>query len=422
MSAAPSLWFTRKSGALAFALVLGCTVRPPTAAAQDFLPPLEVVENVLNADPQVKAGLERVGQSRGEARRLEAGPHEWTMSGSYHRRDVEDGMLSFGEYDATISRGLRLPGKGRLDREIGAALIKSAEQYAEDARHQTALSLMERWMAWLAASETVTARRELETAFAEEVRIVTRRAAVDDAAEIEVELARAAHAASQVATRQAEGEEARARAELEAFFPDLPLPAAAPPIDRPPVLSEPETWVERTIARSHEIGFYQAEANRLEASARRARADRTPDPSLGVRAFSERNGEETGLGLVLTVPLGGGARMGTASKEAAAAREALQMLEKRKREIRSLARTNVIMATSEQEAWAAARSALDDSEAAVRRMRRGFELQAYDLADLQAAERRFGEARLLEIEARVRATIAWLTLQIDAHELWLEAD
>lgn len=405
--------------AISCGLVLAVALTP-LAAAQAYLPPEDLVDRVLSGDPDVLAGEARIDLSRGEQRRLKSGDHEWTLSGTYLRREIDGAPVAFDEYDATLSRRFRLPGKGRLDREIGDATVRSAEQNAEDARHQAALVLMDHWMTWLAAAENVGIASDLSAAYQQELRIVERRAELQDAADIEVELARAAGADAMAQLANAEGVARQAQAALAAVFPDLPLPARAPPVDAPVPFEDAGEWEARMIERSHEIGYYQAEADRLDAIARRARTDRIPDPELGLTAFSERGGDETGLGVVISIPIGGGARSGVALRDASAARIARQQLERTRREIRSTARTDVIAAEAGYRAWLQANVALAASTSAIQRMRRGFELDAMNLSELQVAERRHADVRRAESEARMRANRAWLKLMIDAHELWLD--
>lgn len=400
--------------------VLIAAVAAPMAAAQAYLPPADMVDRVLSDDPDVLAGEARIDLSRGEQRRLKSGDHEWTISGTYLRREIDGAPVAFDEYDATLSRRFRLPGKGRLDREIGDATLRSAEQSAEDARHQAALVLMDHWMNWLAAAEQVDIARDLSTAYQQELRVVERRAELQDAADIEVELARAASADALAQLAHAEGATHQSQAALTSVFPQLPLPARPPSVDAPTELQDAGEWEARMIERSHEIGYYQAEVERLDAIARRTRADRVPDPELGLTAFSERGGDETGLGVVISIPISGGARSGSALRDASAARIARQRLERTRREIRSIARTDVIAAEAGYAAWLQANRALEASASAIERMRRGFELDALSLSELQVAERRHADVRRAEADARMQANRAWLKLMIDAHDMWLD--
>jgi outer membrane protein TolC len=150
-----------------------------------------------------------------------------------------------------------------------------------------------------------------------------------------------------------------------------------------------------------------------------ARADRAPDPQIGLRAFSERGGEETGLGVTFAIPLGGAARSAAASEQFATASAARQEAYRIKRAVAEIAATDAIRAESEHRAWSSAAIALEESSRMIQRMRDGFAIGASSLSDLLAAERRHLTVRLLEADARARSHFAMLKLQIDAHELWL---
>ncbi|MGW8127042.1 MAG: hypothetical protein ACWGG5_00965 [Stenotrophomonas sp.] len=63
--------------------------------------------------------------------------------------------------------------------------------------------------------------------------------------------------------------------------------------------------IDHIVSRSHEIGAAEREAERLERAALRARAERRPDPSVGLRWLDERGGEERSLGVVVSIPFGG---------------------------------------------------------------------------------------------------------------------
>lgn len=104
------------------------------------LAPEALVQTALDAHPSVEAAKARIGVAEADARALKAGPHEFSVSGSYISRSV-DREGRYNEYDATLSRGLRLPGKSRLDRKAGEFGISAAENRWEDAKHQAALLL-----------------------------------------------------------------------------------------------------------------------------------------------------------------------------------------------------------------------------------------------------------------------------------------
>ncbi|HOY79079.1 MAG TPA: TolC family protein, partial [Hyphomonadaceae bacterium] len=357
--------------------------------------------------------------SLGEARRFEKGPYEWALSGSYQQRSIA-GLGDFGEYDLGVTRGFRLPGKSHIDTRIGQHSVSAAKNAAEDARHQAALLLMGAWLEWLAAREIDAINDEQLASFEKELDAVEKRLLIDDAAAIDVEMARSALAETRAALARSRGQVSRTHASLVALFPDLPLPGTPPPITGPHLPRELERLRLSVVQNSHEIGYADDLALRAGAVADKARADRVPDPQLGLRVFSERGGDETGVGLTFSIPIGGGAREAIAHEQLAAASAARQVALRVRREVADIAEADAIQAQSEYEAWQSARAGLDDSARIVQRLRDGYAIGASSLIDLLAAERRFLGARLLEQDARTRAHFAILKIQIDAHEMWLD--
>jgi len=391
----------------------------PAALAQDFLPPDEMANSVLSSYPDVLAALAHAEGSRNEARRLSEGPYEWTLSGAYQQRTIA-GLGEFGEYDLGISRGIRLPGKQEIDTRIGQYGVSAAQNAAEDARHQAALTLMSSWLEWLAAREIDAINEEQLASFQRELEAVESRLSIDDAAAIDVEMARAALAEARAASARSRGQVARTLGALTAWFPELPLPINPPSITGPKLPEDLDRLRKAVVENSHEIGYVEDLALRAVATADRARADRIADPQLGLRVFSERDGDETGVGVTFSIPIGGAARDAAAYEQMAVASAARQVALRVRREVADVAEADAIWARSEYEAWESARAGLDDSARIVQRLRDGYAIGASSLVDLLSAERRHLAARLLEQEARTRAQFAILKLKIDSHEMWLD--
>lgn len=407
--------------AAVLALLLGAA--PVLAAEPDAGPlPTPLVEVALDDSPLVTEATAKLQAAIADARALGIGTHEFMLSGTFMRRSV-DGDRNYSEFDSTLSRGVRLPGKAALDREAGALGVEVAENLLEDARHQAALQLGTLWVDWLLADADARiasdAAQSLDTAYA----AVTRQVALRDAAPLDADQARAARDTARAQAMAAKGRAVAARAALEAHFPSLPLPEGAPPIAPPQLPVEGlAAWRDLVLERSHEIRASELEAKRLKVVADRARLDRFADPSVGVRAFSERSGGETGLGVVATMPLGGGYRraMGeqaTANRTAGEAR-----LVATRRDITATANMDLANANAGFAAWEAAASAAESSRATVARLRQGRRLGATDLASLLYAERQALDADRAELAARAAAVRAVLKLRIDAHLIWAKPE
>ena len=91
----------------------------------------------------------------------------------------------------------------------------------------------------------------------------------------------------------------------------------------------------------------------------------------------------------------------------------------KQRELRAAAQKDVTLAQSTRLTWQQAASARQSSEAAIARLRRGYELGDTDISELLIAERRHIETRKLEAVARAQSAFADVRLRIDSHELWI---
>jgi outer membrane protein TolC len=140
-----------------------------------------------------------------------------------------------------------------------------------------------------------------------------------------------------------------------------------------------------------------------------------------VRAFSERGGTERGLGVVATMPLGGGYRRLQAEEAAANARAAAQDLAGVQRSVAATAAADRALAEPPCR-WKALAQSADAANAVAERTIAGGKLGAIDLADVLFAQRQAGDARREEIAARMAALRAILKLEIDSHVVWIDAD
>src|SRR5690606_23653370 len=127
---------------------------------------------------------------------LAVGTDEVTVQGSYARRTV-DNEGAFSEFDATVMRPFRLPGKASLDRKLGALGVETAQNRMEDVRHQTALLLAGLWYDWLTASSLARNDEAMVANLERALTAVKRRAALRDASDLDIDQAAAALALAQ---------------------------------------------------------------------------------------------------------------------------------------------------------------------------------------------------------------------------------
>jgi outer membrane protein TolC len=411
-------------------ILLAAILLPGLALAQEVppldqradLPPAPLVSEALDSYPGVLSAAARIDAARAQAGALARGAQEVSIQATALRRAV-DREGSYPEFDATVTRPFRLPGKARLDRKTGAAGVSFAQNQMADARHQAALALSQQWFDWIEAGALAASDAANITYLERALGAVERRAALRDAAALDVDQARAALSRARGQRADALARAAEARARLAATFPSIPLPPEPPTPTSP---AEPpmgfETLAKLVVERSHEIGAAQAMADREGFAADRAQAERHADPSFGVRAFSERGGMERGLGVVATMPLGGGYRRFQAEEAAADARAAAQDLAGVQRSVAAMAAADRALAETRLAGWQALAQSAEAANAVAERTITGGKLGAIDLADVLLAQRQAGDARREEIAARMAALRAILKLEIDSHVVWIDAD
>lgn len=399
-------------GALALAL-------PGTLHAEAGLPEAGAARAAIDAHPRVAAARARLASAQAESRALARGPNEVSVSTSYVRRSIErEG--GYDEFDAEITRPVRLPGKAPLDRAIGRHGISAAENRAETARHQAALLLAQHWWDWLGAASAATVDRQAVQNYEKLLTAVRRRVALRDAAALEADQTEAALATARLAAENSAGSEALARARLMAQFPSLTLPAQPPEMPAPDAADAALSRLrDQILAENHNIAAADADADRQKALAERARRDRVADPSVGIRLFSERGGEEQGAGVLFSMPLGGGHRRALADQAAADAGAMRAEAAATRFDVQETAEADLAEARFRIQAWQRARQGLDAQLAALMKLRRGHEAGEIDLTDMLYGERQVHDAFRAEAAARAETLRAVTRLRIDGHDLWL---
>lgn len=399
------------------AVLLG--LLPIAAAAQHgYLPPDELIAKALMAQPEVRAAAARVDAARADARALQVGSYEYEGTFIPQRRDT-DASGGYREWEAQIGRRVRLPGKARLDREIGHHTTTAADLRLDDAEHQSARRLLSLWMDWLRTAQVAIVAEQQSSSIAKERDTVARRVQLGDAAQRELDLIQAERAQADAQALAARAAADAAEHLLSTTFPMLPLPERIPTLPDPePLAGGVDPWRELIIERSHEIDIAAEDAQRQSLVADRARADRQADPSVGIRVMSDRGGAEQAIGLVFSIPFGYAHRNARASSEAANAQAMQAEADGVRRMIDQEASMTTRTAASLYRQWQARHEAMVAQDAATTRSRRAWELGESGLSEYLMAERNAYQARLAETLARVDAHETGLRVRVDSHELW----
>ncbi|HRN61130.1 MAG TPA: TolC family protein [Luteimonas sp.] len=392
------------------------------AALWDTLPDAAFATAAIEAHPGVARARGEQAAAHARAGGRQRGPHDWIGGGQWQQRDV-DGEGRFDEWELSLQRAVRLPGKAALDRRMAELEIEVGADTLADARHVAATGLLHAWTEWLTASELAALADETAGIAGRDLEATTLRLGAGHAAAAEHDAAVAAEAGARRALEDARLREQEARLALGLRYPALHLPARAPRIAVPgDEAIDWNAWATRVVDVSHDITLSQGRADLAELWAERARLDRRADPSIGVRAMSERGGDETVLGVFFSVPLGAGPRRATADEAAAMAASSWADATTSRTEVTLQARTLARRAELQRKAWTLADTAARAQANEAERLARGHALDGVDLSDLLMARRRATEAAMAEVDARALAFVAMAGLLLDAHAYWIDDD
>lgn len=382
------------------------------------LPPAAQVEKALRAHPLVRAASSGIRVEEANRDRLEAGPHEFAIKFASQQRRERPAGLNYREHEFGLERAIRLPGKAAKDAELGAAGVDQARLALGDALHESARLLLSRWFDW--QREAAAAREwvaQIET-LQRQHEVVGKRVGAGDAAKLEELLSGAQLAQAQGQQAQTDHRQERAALEFAQHFPGIALPAQVATEGPPAIADSSETWRERILAHNHELGLARGSSLRGRLAAQRLEAERVPDPTVGLRLGSERDGQERIVGLQLTIPLPGSgraasARAGAAEADAASAREALVLAR-----VQAEAQRTVRLAQSSREQWLRLMEVAQRMDDNVRLLEKAWRLGEGQFAELQNARRQAIESRLAATQVRLDASEARYRLLLDAHRLW----
>ncbi|MBU6248178.1 MAG: TolC family protein [Xanthomonadaceae bacterium] len=404
------------------ALLLAPAAFAQSAPADTSLPAQELVLKVIQVTPEVQAARAMLDRAEAEARMRQAGPHEPQLSLIPQTRRI-DGDRRYREWEVDLSRGVRWPGKARLDREIGAAGREAASLAFEDAHHAAARRLLALWSDWQRAAAIAGLREAQLAAWQRERAAVMRRVQLGDAAARDRIALDAAVAQAEAAVAQAQAEADTTRLALSSAFPDLPLPGQVHlPATVTALDGSDATWIDLIQQRSHEIGTAAAIARKKDAEARRARADRLPDPQIGLRVISDRGGREHAYGVTVTLPLGVSYRAAEAAAAGADAMGAQADLAMVRRDVGRDARQVVTLARARYTIWQRQQQAAEATASSADKAERGYALGELGLDEMLIARRAAQESELAASRAEIDAIEAVTRVKVDAHAMWHRHD
>lgn len=392
------------------------------AQAQDlptpaFLPSTAQAQAWIEADPAVVKARHAAAAATHGGAAIAASSHEWTVRVQGQQRRYQDSGATSREWLAQLERGIRINGKAGLDRELSELEARLGQFRVGEARHESARALSDLWTGVIAAERQRTLLQE-QLAFARSnLDAVERRRRAGDASVLDVNIAQADIGEVQREASLAATEAAKLRAALRVRYAAEAPPGATLPEPREPIWPEPK-WRDRVIDEADPLKTAEGEGQRARLQAVRARADRVPDPTVGVFTANEALRNERVVGVSFSMPIGGtyrSARALQAEKEADAAQAAFDDV---RRSIELEAAQTYAEAAGSLERWRIARDTARLAGENARLSQRSYALGEGDLQALLLARRQASMAARAALDAQWEAVRWEMRLLIDAHLIW----
>ena len=131
---------------------------------------------------------------------------------------------------------------------------------------------------------------------------------------------------------------------------------------------------------------------------------------------------EKGAGIIASIPLGGRHRRAIADRATSEALAVQSEAAAVRFDVLEVAETDLAAAEAAWRSWGRSREGMKAQVDGLMKMRRGYDLGAFDLSDLLLSERMAHDAFRAEAQARKDALDAITKLRIDSHSLWIGED
>ncbi|CAH1385765.1 TolC family protein [Candidatus Nitrotoga sp. M5] len=392
------------------------TVNPPG------LLPTEIAQQLLQQDPGVAALRANLNVALEEAGILDKSPYEWTAKVMGQRRvqnygpnDISNGNRE--EWNVGIERTFRLPEKAEADRNIGKATVEESHARYGEAIHEAARELMTLWIDWLAAERARELAENSLQSTQTSLAAVQKRVRAGDASKLDLSIARAELAEQRRLSNDVKTQAAAAWSRLSIRFPGIkrqimPLPMPLP------IEEDTAFWRDHILDTNDEFRVAQTQMQKVQAYADRARANKTPDPTVGIFHASEIDGRERISGLMLSIPFPSGVRDSRSSKAIAAVEVSRQEVELKKRQLESQIVSAVMIARGTYVSLQIANESAAIVQENARLMQRAYTLGEAGLQAMLLARRQATAAMTHALQAQVAALTAYYKLLVDAHMIW----
>lgn len=295
---------------------------------------------------------------------------------------------------------------------MGKASIEESEARYGQALHESARELASLWVDWLAAERGRELATENLQAVQENLGAVEKRTRAGDGSRLDLNLAGAELTEQKRMDNDAKTQATVAWARLSARFPGISRKYMLLP--SPMLISEGgELWRDRIIAESQALKVAQTQMRMAQAQSERARAEKVPDPTVGVYAALEAGGRERILGIAFSIPLPGGLRDSRSAKAVAAVEVACNGVDLKRREFETETAAALVTARGSYESQKMVGEGALAMQENAKLVQRACRLGEGDLQTLLLARRQVIAAANNALQAKAGSLKAYLGLLVD---------
>jgi outer membrane protein TolC len=407
-----------------YAIILLLSGTPAFAEENNYtdLPPHSQVEealanhiNVLTAETDIK--IEQANKLK-----WQSGNYEFNVRAGTGQRRIAQPDQNFNEWDIAIERPIRLPNKMMIDSDIGDEVVNRAEQALGDAHHEIGRTLLHLWFNWQREQAQVNQLQLQVGILKQQANFTEKRYKAGDAPKMEWNQAQAAVSQAAASLQQAKLRMQLAGSDLSRQFPAVilsPKQILSTPV---PIEHDFVYWKDLILDHNHEVELAKSEQRIQQMLAQRGRADRIPDPTVGLRYSNEMGGNEKITSLYLSIPLSFGLRANNAKHAEYLAEIANNREIATHRRLEADIYSAYTQAVSSYQTWQQAQEAADSLRKNAELITRAYTLGESNLSETLIARRMELESTLAENIARLDANETRYRLLLDSHQLWAMDD
>lgn len=397
-----------------------------SAATAPGLPDSALIQQLIAQHPAWRAQLAQTQSEISLAEQKRVGAHEWTPSLLYGRRTTRaegpDPHTNQAEWEASLERGIRLPGKAQAAEVAAQRQRALAEARQQQLWRELSLQGVGLYADWLREQRQETVWQEQVRLLTQQSQAVERRQKLGDAARIDAVQMQAALKQAQLQAQAATQRRVARWLTLQSAFPGWPAASPSHGLSTGQTASSPLTsaQLQALLAQSPDARAPRLEADYAQALAQIDSKDTTADPIVGVKVAQARNSAEKMLALTVSWPIGGTYRSMAARASASQAEASAQRSEASQR----LVARDLTLAWQEaqdsRQRWQLAQDAHLQLQAVATALDKGFQLGEGALSEVLQARRLANEQALVSSQAEVDALQAQWRWAIQSGALWPE--